>query len=272
MATNRDEFRRRYGPVALVLGGSEGIGAQFAEQLAALGLDLVLLARRAAPLEALASRISASHGTRVHICVRDLTTADPQQCARQLTGEHQIGLVVCNAGATHGVGTFLDGPLERATGLVRLNCLAPMSFAHEALVAMRRRGRGGLIVVGSMAGLSGSGLIATYAAAKAFQIAWCEGLHWELRSEGIDVMCAIAGLTDTPAMRNSGLSFSAAAASGFRPLDAADVARGALENLGRGALWYAVGAEAAAAMRATPREQLTVTMTGATAALYGVKP
>jgi uncharacterized protein len=266
---NREEFAARYGPVALVLGGSEGIGRQFAEQLAARGLDLVLMARTAAALAAAATEIRAAHGVRVTTCTRDLTAPALESFADEVLTEHDVGLVVCNAGATHGIGAFLDAPLEKALQLVRLNCLAPLIFAHKAL--SRRRGRGaGLIVVSSMSGLCGTGLIATYAAVKAFEIALCEGLHWELGAAGLDVLCAVAGLTDTPAMRRSGLSFSAAAEKGYQAMSAEVVAQGALAQLGRVAVWHAVGEATAGALRQLPRPQLTAAMSEASAAMYGV--
>lgn len=266
---NTSGMANKYGPVALVLGGSEGIGREFAEALAAAGLDLVLVARSAGPLEAAATQIRTAHGVQVTTCGHDLTAAEAGAFADELLAAHDVGLVICNAGATHGVGPFLQQPLEKALNLVRLNCLVPVTFAHKAL--SRRRARGaGLILVSSMSGLCGSGLVATYAAAKAFEIALAEGLHWELGREGIDVLCAVAGLTDTPAMRRSGLSFSAAAQKGYVAMDAAAVARGALEQLGRTAVWYAVGEASAQALRQLPRAQLTVAMSEASAAMYNV--
>ena len=259
----------KYGPCALVLGGSEGIGRAFAEELAGAGLDLVLVARNAPPLAAAAAQIRAAHGVQVHTVVRDLTAPGLEAFAAEVLAAHDPGLVVCNAGATHGVGRFLDAPLEKALALVRLNCLAPLTFAHLSLA--RRRGRGGgLIVVSSMSGVCGSGLVATYAAAKAFEIALCEGLHFELAPQGLDVLCAVAGLTDTPAMRRSGLSFSAAAAAGYTAMPAAEVARGALAQLGQAAVWYAVGETAVQGMRALPRPQLTRLMSEASATMYQV--
>jgi short-subunit dehydrogenase len=263
------QIAQKYGPAALVLGGSEGIGREFAEQLAAAGLELVLVARNRAPLEAAAAQLRAAHGVRVTNYARDLAGAELEAFADEILARHDVGLVICNAGATHGVGPFLDAPLGQALHLVRLNCLAPLIFAHKTLTQRRARGAG-LIMVSSMSGVCGSGLVATYAATKAFEIALCEGLHWELGREGIDVLCAVAGLTDTPAMRRSGLSFSAAAAKGYVAMNAADVARGALEQLGRAAVWYAVGEAAALALRQMPRAQLTVVMSEASAALYNV--
>ena len=270
MSRNPQEFIDRYGPAALVLGGSEGIGRRFAEELAARGFELVLIARRVEPLELAAAEIRAAHGVPVTTYALDLSAPDLEAIAHELPARHEIGLVIHNAGATHGAGRFLDEPLSKALALARLNCIAPLTLAHAALTPMRARGRGGLVIVSSMSGLVGSGLIATYAAAKAFEISLCEGLHWELAPEGVDVMCAVAGLTDTPAMRRSGLSFRAAAERGFNPMDPRDVARGALEHLGHTALWYAAGASAAAAMRGVPREALVVSMTEAAAALYEI--
>jgi short-subunit dehydrogenase len=265
----KHEIAANYGPCALVLGGSEGIGRAFADELAHAGLDLVLVARTPAPLAAAAAEIRAAHGVQVHTCVRDLSAPGLEAFADEVLAAHAPGLVVCNAGATHGVGRFLEQPLEKALALVRLNCLLPVTFAHQSL-ARRRGRRGGLIVVSSMSGVCGSGLVATYAAAKAFEIALCEGLHWELAPQGLDVLCAVAGLTDTPAMRRSGLSFEAAAAKGYQAMPASAVARGALAQLGRAPVWYAVGEAVAQAMRQLPRPQLTVALSEASAAMYQV--
>lgn len=264
-----DKMAANYGPSALVLGGSEGIGRAFADELASDGLDLVLVARHAAPLEAAATEIRAAYGVQVRTWVRDLTAPGLEGFADEVLEAHDPGLVICNAGATHGVGRFQDEPLEKALALVRLNCLAPVTFAHKSL-ARRRGRRGGLILVSSMSGVCGSGLVATYAAAKAFEIALCEGLHWELAPLGVDVLCAVAGLTDTPAMRRSGLSFSAAAARGYTAMSATAVARGALAQLGAAAVWYAVGEAVAHGMRQLPRTQLTRAMSEASAAMYQV--
>jgi short-subunit dehydrogenase len=261
----------KYGPVALVLGGSEGIGRKFAEEIAAAGMDLVLVARNRAPLDQAAAELHAAYPVRVTALQRDLTAPGFEDFLDGILREHDIGLAVCNAGATHGVGHFLDGDLARAESLVQLNCNVPLVIAHKVLRARRAARRGaGLVVVSSMSGVCGSGLVAAYAAAKSFQIALCEGLHWELAGQGLDVLCAVAGLTDTPAMRRSGVSFTAAAAAGYLAMDAAHVAKGALGQLGRMAVWYSVGQQTADAMRAMPRPQLTQAMSAGSAALFQV--
>ena len=98
MSANVTEFATKYGPTALVLGGSEGIGRQFAEQLAARGLGLVLIARGAEPLESAAAEIRAAHGTQVTTYVLDLAAPDLESVARQLPASHEIGLGRCLRG------------------------------------------------------------------------------------------------------------------------------------------------------------------------------
>lgn len=265
-----DGFLERYGPRALILGGSEGIGASFADALAAAGLDITLVARSAQSLEATAARLRERHGGKVDVHLLDLTGPDVEAAAAALFASQDFGLVVYNAGATHGAGLFLDQPVDKALNLVRLNCAGPVIFAHHALTAMRTRGRGGLILVSSMSGMAGSGYVAGYAASKSFEITLAEGLHWEMARDGVDVMCAVATLTDTPAMRRSGLQLDAD--PNFVAMDADAVALGALRNLGVAVVWFAAGEETAQALRAAPRRALTDSMSRTSARLYGFAP
>ena len=263
-------FADRYGPRALILGGSEGIGASFANALAAAGLDLTLVARSAPPLQATASALRERHGVRVDIRQLDLTGPDVEAAAEALCGGQDIGLVIYNAGATHGVGLFLDQPMENALNLVRLNCAGPVIFAHKALSAMRPRGKGGLILVSSMSGMAGSGYVAGYAASKSYEIVLAEGLHWELARDGVDVMCAVATLTDTPAMQRSGMKWDAD--PNFVAMDADAVALGALQHLGTTPVWFAAGDDTAQAIRNASRVALTDNMSRTSARLWGIEP
>ena len=133
---------------------------------------------------------------------------------------------------------------------------------------MRGRGRGGIILVGSMAGLSGSALIATYAATKAYDHALAEGLWRELKDHGVDVMTLVAGATATPAHERTGATFG----EGFPRMDPADVARTGLEWLGKGPLRAASDELQSAfdAMRALPIEQVIEFMSSGTRAIYGL--
>lgn len=263
-------FAERYGPRALVLGGSEGIGAAFADGLAAGGLDLTLVARRTAPLEAQADRLRAAHGVNVDVAAVDLAAPDIEHTAVTLMERHEYGLLVYNAGAAHGAGLFTERALAGELALVRLNCIATVAFVHQALVRMRQRRKGGVILVSSMAGLAGSGFLATYAAAKSFEIVLAEGLHWEHADMNIDVMCAIAAMTDTPAMRNSGMKFDAI--PGLTAMDSEEVAEGALAHLGHGPVWCAAGQTALDQARTEDRTRLIEAVSGMGAALFGLDP
>ena len=144
----------------------------------------------------------------------------------QATDGREIGLVVCNA-AYAPIGGFLDLTAEQAQRAVAVNCLAPMTFAQRFLPAMRRRGRGGFIVMSSRSGLQGTPPITLYAATKAFGAVFAEGLWKELKGTGVDVVTCVAGPIRTPGLVESTLE-----APGTLEADA--VARAALRGLGRG--------------------------------------
>jgi short-subunit dehydrogenase len=277
-----DGFRARYGPWALIAGGSEGIGRSFAMQFAERGLNLLLLARRAGPLEEAATEIRARFGVEVVTQTLDLAASGLDSAIERLTGDREVGLLVCNAGATHGAAMLLDRPVGAALGLVQLNCTAPLVLAHSLGTRMRKRGRGGMILVSSMAGLAGGAFIAAYAASKAFEIALAEALWYEFGTAGVHVLGLIAGATSTPAMLRSGMRFGSAARDAARagggpatstvPMDPDDVVREALAHLGRGPLHVAgdTNREAAKALRSAPRDQVVAAMSAAVAEMYGV--
>jgi len=177
--------------------------------------------------------------------------------------------VIYNAGATHGAGFFLDEPEAKGMTLVYLNCVTPVALLHRVLAPMRARRRGGAILLSSMSAMAGSGLVAVYAATKAFMLTLAEGLHWELKRDGVDVLCAVAGLTATPAMARSGIL--AVNNSGFAAKDPDELAREVLASLGKRPVWYAVGSVIAAVMHILPRQSISQKLTMGAAALYKIK-
>lgn len=118
-----------------------------------------------------------------------------------------------------------------------------------------------------MSGLVGSGYVATYAASKSFEIVLAEGLHWELQREGVDILCAVASLTNTPAMRRSGMM----EIEGLTPMDARTFSLGAIEALGTTPVWYAVGNNAEEGIRTQPRALATANASANSARLGGSK-
>ena len=216
-------FSDSYGPWAVVAGASEGIGSAFARALAARGLSLVLVARRPAPLAALAASLDVPTVT----VAADLASAAGREAVYAATRSLEVGLVVANA-AYAPSGQFVDLSAADVHAIVALNCGALVGLAHHYLPPMVRRRRGGLIVMSSAAGLQGGPLLSTYAASKAFGAVLAEGLWWELRPHGVDVLTCVAGAVSTPGLSRA----SQRAAPGTVTPDA--VAAAALAGLGRG--------------------------------------
>ncbi len=196
------DFRARYGPWALVTGASEGIGESFARALASRGLNLMLVARREGPLEALAAELRAAHAIQVRTASADVARPDLLAVLDVLAGDDEIGLLVHNA-AFSALGPFLDRPLDDLMKVIDVNCRAPLAMAHHFARRMVPRGRGGIILMSSLAGGQGTPMVAAYAASKAFEIVLAEGLWDELRPHGVDVLACRAGPTRTPSYEAS---------------------------------------------------------------------
>jgi short-subunit dehydrogenase len=193
-------FKDKYGPWALITGASEGTGSAFAHSLADKGMNLILVARRREPLALLEKTIKAKRVECVSACVDLATPAATDQIVAVAAGR-EVGLFIANAGADDNGSPFLDNDVANWERLVNLNVLSTMRNCHHFGRAMRERGRGGIIIVGSGACYGGLNGIAVYSAVKAFDLCFGEALWAELRHDGVDVLNLILGRTDTPAHR-----------------------------------------------------------------------
>jgi short-subunit dehydrogenase len=195
-----DDFAQQYGRYALITGGSEGVGSAWATAVAQRGLDLILVARRADVLDATAAALRATTGRDVRTLSVDLTSAGAVQKIVAETAGLEVGLIVHNAGAvSRNHGWFVDDPLETVTKLIQLNCAVPAELVHAFAPEMSERGRGGVVLIGSLSGgVAGQALEATYSAAKAFSQAFAEAMWSELGDRGIDVVNVPLGGTRTP--------------------------------------------------------------------------
>lgn len=222
-----EAFVRRYGPMAVIAGGSEGVGAAYAMELAARGLDLALIARKSGPLEETARRVREAHpGREVLTHPVDLSAPDAAAQIAGLTGERDVGLLVYNAGASSRTGDFVDGDLEFAQALLAVNAATMMGLAHHYGRRMKARGSGGIIVMSSFACLVGNPGLAAYSGVKAFSTAFCEALWHELRPFGVHVLSHMLGMTDTPA---NARNFPGMGGMGDRPGDIVAQALAALD-------------------------------------------
>jgi short-subunit dehydrogenase len=223
----------RYGPWAVIAGGSEGVGRAFAIQLAEAGFNLMLIARKPAPLEETAAECRA-RGVQVRPLALDLTAADAVSRVIDEMADVEVGLLIYNAGANTHSEEFLDGDLAAFGSVVDLNITTPLALVHHFGRAMRDRGRGGIMLVGSKAASVGSVRHTVYGGVKAFGQTFAEGLWIELRDHGVDVLELVLGVTRTPAMERVGLPMDI---PGMEAADPEDVAREGLAKLSDGPLW-----------------------------------
>jgi len=192
--------------VALVTGASAGIGESFARLLARRGHDVVLVARRADRLEALAERVAKEHGAAAEVLVADLETDDGVRIVEARLSElaRPVELVVNNAGFGTS-GRFHEMPVEREDAEIRLNVLALVRLTHAALTGMVERGHGGVINVSSVAAYQPAPNSATYCATKAFVSSFTNAIHEELHGTGVKAMVLAPGFTHTEFHERSGI-------------------------------------------------------------------
>ena len=257
---------KSYGPWAVIAGASEGVGASFAHQLAAVGINLVLLSRQQPLLDRLARDVAASSTVQVLTLAIDLSGVDVLARVREITDDLEIGLVVFNAAASTGTGAFLDAPIDDVFKAARLGPMAHATFAHHFGKRMAARKRGGIILIGSMAGNAGGASAVFYSAGKAFAQIFAEGLWAELQPLGINVLYAVLGATRTPVRDRLGLKDS----PDLVIAEPDDVARECLENIANGPVLVPEHlAEGFRLFSSMPRKQAAETMSSL---LLGFQP
>ncbi len=222
-----DELFERYGGWALVTGASSGLGASYAESLAAAGFPLILTARRQDRMDELAARLSAAHGTKSLVVPLDL--AVPGACDQliEAAGDREVGVLVNNAGFGFS-GAFVNADTAADERMVQLNCSVPVRLTHACLPAMRERGRGAILILSSVAGFQPTPWFTVYGATKAFDLVFAEALWSELRGSGVDVLAVCPGETRTEFARHAHMGRDS---GGMEP-DVVVV--GSLAKLGRG--------------------------------------
>jgi uncharacterized protein len=226
-------LKEHYGPWALLLGGSEGIGEHLAHKLGAAGVNVILVARKPEALAQTANRVRSQSGVEVRTLSLDIAQPDMLERVVDITDGLEIGLLVHNVGGGASFGPYVESTLEAAMTPVLTNCVALTKLVHRFGRPMARRGRGGILIIGSIAGNAGSYFIAGYSAAKAFNQVLAEALWTELKPKGVHVLAFPIGSADTPSRRRSGTKDDPAMPVA-RP---EDIAQQALDQLPNGPVY-----------------------------------
>ena len=189
--------RQRFGPWALVTGASSGIDRAFAAHLAASGMNLVLAARRLSILDDVGRDLVRRHRIHYRTVGIDLSNPDfPMNTLIDATNDLDLGLVISNAGDMN-LGEFLTTPREALLAELRVKTEAHLSLSHHFGQSLARRGRGGILLVSSLAGLQGVPYIANYSATKSYVLSLGEAVHRELSPRGVHVTVLVPGATAT---------------------------------------------------------------------------
>lgn len=218
-------FRARYGEWAVVTGASSGIGREAARQLAAAGLNLLLVARRAADLEELRREVTSSGRIQAITLPLDLAAPGASATVLDVAANLPTGLLVNAAGFGLG-GPFLEHSLSEASSMVDVNCRALMELTHGFGGRFAAQRRGGVILFSSIVAFQGVPRSANYAATKAYVQSLGEALAEEWSGQGVDVLISKPGPTHSGFAARAGMTLGKAER-------AEDVARATLAALGR---------------------------------------
>ena len=196
--------KQQFGPWALVTGASSGIGPEFARQIAAAGINLVLVARREALLNEVGRHITRDFGVQFRALTMDLSQEGFIPKLAEHTKDLDIGLVVSNAG-TANPGEFLKLDRQLLEETLRLNTMSHLDIAHYFGGKLAERRRGGLILVGAMGAGNGIPCMANDGGAKAYVHSLGEALHYEFKPLGVYVTVLAAGVTNTAVLEKFAL-------------------------------------------------------------------
>jgi len=221
------KFIEKYGPYALIAGGSDGLGYAFAEAIARRGLNLVLIARQKERLEAAAKQLEKDY--KIDVITITADAADNEGLKDSVMAlDVSIGLLVYNA-AFAPIGLFENMSEEQLAVAASVNVTAPLLLTKLLSSAMIEQKRGGIVLMSSLAGAQGSPNLSVYAATKSFNAILAEGLWKELKPHGVDVLACCAGAISTPGYKQAEKT---GAAPGTKT--AGEVAEQTLNYLGRG--------------------------------------
>ena len=228
---------------AVVTGASSGIGAVYADRLAARGFDLILVARRADRLNALADKLSTTHGRKVQVLAADLAQeSDLARVEDVLRRDESVRMLVNNAGIAR-LRPFAQSTIDDSASQIALNITALTRLALAALPGFVARKEGMLINVASILAVHALPISTVYSATKAYVLQFSRGLQQELANTGVTVQAVLPAATETEiwSEETSGVPLSALAKDTVMSVD--DLVDTALAGLDQGeaVTWPSVG-------------------------------
>lgn len=192
----KQNFLSKYGPWAIITGASSGIGEEYAKQLSAIGMNLILVARRADRLSELCSLLEKNHNIQCRFIECDLSADGFEQKIIEATANLDVRLLINNAGMNIE-GDFYRGGLERNLQMTKLNMIAPFILSYHFAKKMADNNGGGIIFTGSISSFKGLPYLTHYAATKAYILQLAEGMNYEFKDKKVDIMCLCPGFTIT---------------------------------------------------------------------------
>jgi short-subunit dehydrogenase len=206
--------------IAVITGASSGIGAVYADRFAARGYDLILVARRADRLQALAARLAAQHGVQATALVADLaTSAGQDSVAHVLANNPAVSVLVNNAGMAR-LAPLAANSADDVAAQLALNITALTRLTHAVLPAFRQRNAGTIINVASVLGLHSLPITAVYSGTKSYVVGFTRGIEQELADTGVRVQAVLPAATATDLWDPSGVPLAALAPETVMAADA----------------------------------------------------
>ena len=194
---------RKYGKRgtwAVVTGASDGLGKEFAVQLAAKGFNLVLISRTMSKLETLAKDLEQKNpgkGLEVKTMAMDFSKDDDEDYERmqELVQGLDVGILINNVGQSHSIPvSFLETPKEELKNIITINCVGTLKVTQVVAPILKQRKRGLILTMGSFGGWTPTPYLATYSGSKAFLQQWSTSLASELSEDNVDVYLVLSFL------------------------------------------------------------------------------
>jgi short-subunit dehydrogenase len=223
----KNNLKNKYGNWALITGATSGIGAELTSQIAAQGMNVVLVARKEKELAVQAASLAKRYGIETKYVSADLSTSEGIDKIKQI--QEEIGLLVIAAGLEVN-GAFEKTALEMELKQIQVNVVGTLQLTHHFSKEMVERKRGGILMIASLSGHMPNPYFSNYAGTKAYVLNLGASLYGELTPKGVDVSVLSPGLTNTPMVADNGIDWSKTPMKAMEPSEVAEIG---LNGLGK---------------------------------------